>query len=441
MYTARRILPLALAAAGAAVALAVLAPAALAARRVAVTFSCGAVTFSYSGFPNASGNTVKEKVKADGIAQANEAFSFDGPAATDTIPLTLTAGRHKIIAEAHWKTNGVVGESGHHREEVPCGGTTPGFTIQKLQMIEGSGKNFEKLELTGRSGQTVAYEIIVSNTGGSPLLLSAFSDPNCDPGTLTGGPGEAALQPGKQTTWTCTRLLTSAGRYENVATVEATPVEGTSLGVKGSEPVYVKVPPEPGLKLQKLQALADSGAAFSEAQLAAYVGQTVEYRIIATNTGNVPLELEEFVDLGCDEGTIVGGPGRTPLAPGASSTYTCSYKITELGEKDRHTNTATVVGASTVAGVAPLPVASDTVIVTTAEAPIVPPANQNQNQNQPDPGSGNATGSGTPGSSGTSSSGTSSPSGSGGVLSSKHAKRHAKLAHRTSARRAPHFTG
>ena len=37
----------------------------------------------------------------------------------------------------------------------------------------------------------IDYKITVTNTGNVPLKFSNFSDPKCDEGTITGGPGES----------------------------------------------------------------------------------------------------------------------------------------------------------------------------------------------------------------------------------------------------------
>src|SRR5205807_2242485 len=94
----------------------------------------------------------------------------------------------------------------------------PAFTIEKLERIAGS---FTTATLSGKVGQTVEYEIVVTDTGDTLLSLSNFTDGRCDPGTIAGGPGAKALAPGESTKYTCTHVLTNAdqiaGRYENVA--------------------------------------------------------------------------------------------------------------------------------------------------------------------------------------------------------------------------------
>jgi hypothetical protein len=81
-------------------------------------------------------------------------------------------------------------------------------------------------------GEKVEFGIVVTNTGNVPLTLSEFNDPNCDEGTITGGPGANPVPPAPtgKTTYFCSHILTESdhlvGKYCNLATVTATPPEG-----------------------------------------------------------------------------------------------------------------------------------------------------------------------------------------------------------------------
>ncbi len=104
--------------------------------------------------------------------------------------------------------------------EVPA---APAFKIEKRQRLAGSGGSFTTSRVTGALGQKVEYQITVTNTGNEPLTLSGFSDPRCDGGTISGGPGETQLALGASTTYTCSHVLTSVGSYINEAAVTGTP--------------------------------------------------------------------------------------------------------------------------------------------------------------------------------------------------------------------------
>jgi hypothetical protein len=109
-----------------------------------------------------------------------------------------------------------------------------GYSIEKRQRLSGES-NFTTAELTGKAGQVVEYEIIVTNTGQVPIALSAYSDPNCeDP---SGGASEVAV--GQAVTFTCVHKLTGTGSWMNEASVSGN--EGT--GPKSSNRVVVNVPP------------------------------------------------------------------------------------------------------------------------------------------------------------------------------------------------------
>lgn len=329
---------------------------------------------------------------------------------------------------------------------------TPGFSIVKKQKLEptttspkypGSGPYTTEVLKQGHVGQAVSYEIIIDNTGNVPLTFGPLSDPKCDGGTITGGPGATEVQPGESTVWHCSHTLTeadrSAGKYTNAASDTGTPKEGDGEPVTHeSNTVEVEVPApnntveftcksvtffftgfpnlpgntvtmsvrvdgkvvatktytfngptgsytfslnlgpghhtidaksswntnqfkggrditdqggivcnaEPAFTIEKLQKNAAGSEPFTTSTLPGEVGEVVDYEVIATNTGNVPLSFTAFSDAGCDEGTIAGGPGANPVAVGATTTWTCSHTLNEEdkereGGTGRHDNTAT----------------------------------------------------------------------------------------------------
>jgi hypothetical protein len=93
------------------------------------------------------------------------------------------------------------------------------FTIEKLQEITATTSGFTTSPVTGAIGDTVEYEIVVKNTGNEALTFSSFTDAHCDPGTISGGPGETPVAPLSSTTYTCSRVLMSEGSYVNEASV------------------------------------------------------------------------------------------------------------------------------------------------------------------------------------------------------------------------------
>jgi hypothetical protein len=106
--------------------------------------------------------------------------------------------------------------------------------VVKEQRIDSSSLGYTTDTLTSTVGQKVDYEMVVTNTGNQPLTLT-FSDPHCDPGTLTGPFGGVAangtLPPGQQTVWFCSHVLVAgdAPAFTNTVTVNGIPASGTSV--------------------------------------------------------------------------------------------------------------------------------------------------------------------------------------------------------------------
>jgi hypothetical protein len=225
--------------------------------------------------------------------------------------------------------------------EVP---QEPGFVVEKQQQIAGSVTGFTAAPVTGAVGQTVDYQIRVTNTGNVPLKLSGFSDPHCDPGTIAGGPGEAPLAVGASTTYTCSHVLTTAGNYVNEASVLGSPPGEPSIPHSSNRvEVLVPEPPKVMFTIEKLQRIA-GGAAFTTAPLLnGKVGQTLDYEMIVRNTGEVSLVFSSFSDPQCDKGTLAGGSGGAAVAPGSSTTYTCSRLMPTTAV---YRNEATVTGTA-----------------------------------------------------------------------------------------------
>jgi hypothetical protein len=199
-----------------------------------VSMSCSAVSVSYRNFPNVPGNTVVEYLRIRGANFPPIVYKFDGSASTQTIPIVGPVGHYLIDVHARWRTNGVSGNF-----DIPGNVTclpAPAFTIQKLQAIAGSGQPLTTGVLTGQVGQTVDYEIQVTNTGNTPLTFTKFEDPHCDPATIAGGAGETPIEPLGVVTYMCTHTLKAsdqtAGSFTNTATITGTP----EIGEGSAEP-------------------------------------------------------------------------------------------------------------------------------------------------------------------------------------------------------------
>ena len=222
------------------------------------------------------------------------------------------------------------------------------FTIEKLQRIAGEDQSFTTAELTAEVGQTVEYEIVVTNTSDSTLEFSALEDEECEGISPA---GETELEAGESETFTCEELLTEPGLWSNEAEIES----GEEWQI--SNTVSVEVPERPGLAVEKLQRIESSGDQFTTAELTGSIGETVEYEIVVANTGNVALSLTPLEDDNC---TGISPDGETELEPGESEIFTCEHELTTPGQT--WSNEATISSGEVSED-------SNTVYVSTQEEP------------------------------------------------------------------------
>jgi len=93
------------------------------------------------------------------------------------------------------------------------------ISLVKLERVGTTGA-FEAGPVNAKVGQTVYYEIVVTNTG--PAVSLSVADPGCTGLTPT---GPQALETGKSMTFTCSHTIVAAdgASYTNVATATGTP--------------------------------------------------------------------------------------------------------------------------------------------------------------------------------------------------------------------------
>ncbi len=227
---------------------------------------------------------------------------------------------------------------------------SPGMRVTKLQR-DGSSGTFTTAPITAMVGDTIQYEIQVTNTGNTTLALS-LSDPHCDAGTI-GGPTALSgtlngnvLSPGGQAQYTCSHVLVAGDvpTFTNVGTITGQPPSGPPLSGSG---VVVTNVTTAGIHVVKLQRDGSTGS-FTSTPITAKVGDTIQYEIQVTNTGTAPLTLS-LSDPLCDAGTISGPSlisgtlNGSVLSAGGEAQYTCSHVLT-AGDASPFTNTATVTG-------------------------------------------------------------------------------------------------
>jgi len=173
----------------------------------------------------------------------------------------------------------------------------------------------------------------VINTGNTTLVV-AFTDPHCDAGTLsapvvlsgTFDPATSTLSAGGGLQYTCSHglALGDAPQFTNTASVTGQPPSGPPLSASSSVVTLLNLP---GISVVKLQRDGTSGQ-FTTGTITAKVGDTIEYEIQVTNTGNTPLALS-LNDPLCNAGTVrgpfavSGSLAGNVLSPTAVAQYTC----------------------------------------------------------------------------------------------------------------------
>jgi hypothetical protein len=228
----------------------------------------------------------------------------------------------------------------------------PGISLIKLERDETAG-SFVRGPITGNVGDTIDYQMTVINTGNTDLVIT-FSDQHCDVGTLSApvivrGTFDAAsntLSAGGELQYTCTHLLvlSDVPQFTNTASVSGQPPSGPPVSASSSVVTVLNLPAMTVVKLQR-----DGGTGtFTTGTINAHVGDTIQYAIRVTNTGNTPLALS-LSDPHCDAGTVTGPFAisgtltGTALSPGGVAQYRCSH-VLKASDSSPFTNTATVTG-------------------------------------------------------------------------------------------------
>ena len=232
--------------------------------------------------------------------------------------------------------------------------STPGLEDPTITPIPQNGKiellKKSALVGTGVAGDKINYTFTVKNTGAVTLKDVKITDTKCSP--INGGP-IATLAPGAldTTTFTCSYTLTQAdvdaGKVENTATVTAKDPAGKDVTDKSDDlndptkpgledPTVTPIPQNGKLELLKKSSMTGTGI----------IGDKINYTFTVKNTGAVTLTNVTIKDDKC--APVKGGPILT-LAPGATdtTTFTCSYDITQVDiDAGKVVNTATVSGTT-----------------------------------------------------------------------------------------------
>jgi uncharacterized repeat protein (TIGR01451 family) len=185
------------------------------------------------------------------------------------------------------------------------------------------------------AGDTIAYTFVVTNHGNVTLTSVGVTDPKVGAVSCP----DATLAPGASTTCTATYTLdqadVDAGVVDNTATASGTPPTGGP--VTAGDSTSTPIPAAPALTLDK-QAGTPSGNT---------TGSTIAYTFVVVNTGNVTLHAVAVSD---PKAGAVSCPDAT-LAPGASTTCSATYTLTQADVDAGHVaNTATAWGTPPAGG-------------------------------------------------------------------------------------------
>lgn len=183
---------------------------------------------------------------------------------------------------------------------------------------------------------TITYTMTVTNTGGAFLTGTTFSDSlaqGVTPKTLTTGPafvsGDVAnagvFDPGEAWVYTATYNVSQAeidngGTFANIFTFDT-----AQSSPQNSNTALTTVTRTPNLTVLKR---VQTG---TPTPLTA--GQSVTFEYVVTNTGNVTISsvgIQETAFNGTGgTGALTPAGGSASLAPGASTTFTASYTVTQ----------------------------------------------------------------------------------------------------------------
>lgn len=189
-------------------------------------------------------------------------------------------------------------------------------------------------------GDTVAFKITVTNiyAVNATVTLEEMDGMTFENGLTT---LEDVLDPGETETYTATRTLTDAdfeaGGVNNKVTVTLDP-EGEEPEIPGTGTDEVELEEMPNMSVVKT--VLNPKESYQ-------VGDTIQYQITVTNTGNVTLHGLELTDVMNADGKVTFPAGtdltRKTLNVGGSWTVTCSYVVRAADEGKTISNTAKVI--------------------------------------------------------------------------------------------------
>ncbi|MEU8386255.1 hypothetical protein AB0C32_44865, partial [Streptosporangium sp. NPDC048865] len=303
------------------------------------------VTYSYAVVN--TGNTT-----LSALSVADTVFSGSGTPGVITCPATTLAPQASTTCTSTYTVTQADIDTGVIVNTAVASGTPPtgpavASAPSTATITAVSAPGLELLKTVSPStvsvaGQTVTYSYLVTNTGNATLTGvdvtdTAFSGTGAPPAVTC---PVTALAPQASTTCTGTYTVTQAdidaGSVVNTATASGTPPAGSPVT---SDPSTATLTAAPISGLVVLKTVAPSTVTD--------VGGTVIYSYLVTNTGNRTLTGVGVTDTafsGTGAPPVVTCPATT-LAPGASTTCTGTYTVTQADiDAGSVVNTATASG-------------------------------------------------------------------------------------------------
>ncbi|MDP9904650.1 beta strand repeat-containing protein [Arthrobacter bambusae] len=334
------------------------------------SFSNVGNTISYSFLVTNTGNVTLNGVGVNDTQVAPAGALTTGPSCPSS---TLAPGASETCTATYTVAQADLDNGSVNDTATASGTSTVGTKVTSLPSsasvpaVQSVGLSIVKTATpttVSKVGDKVTYSFVVANNGNVTLNNVAVTDTQAAPaGALTSGPTcpTTTLAPGASTTCTATYLTTQAdldhGTIKDSAVATGTTPTGGSITTPPSS-ATVTVNRTATLSLVKTA----TPAVVSKA------GDTVSYSFAVSNTGNVTLSnvaVAETAFSGTGTVSVISCPVTT-LAPGASTTCTATYAVTQADvDAGSVTNTAVANGTDPSGG----PVASQPSSATVTAAP------------------------------------------------------------------------
>ncbi len=201
----------------------------------------------------------------------------------------------------------------------------PAIDIEKLVSVDGQSTWQDADTPPGpqaAAGNPVYFRFVITNVGNVPLSKVTLTDTVYPLGSCP--PIPSPLAAGGSYTCTIGPLAATLGQHTNTSSTRG---EYQGIVVTDADDAHYFAPSQPAIDIEK-HVSVDGQASWQDADISpgpqSRIGDTVYYRLIVTNVGNVPLSNLGIADT---QHTLAGCPPLPPsLDPG--ETYTCLYQTT-----------------------------------------------------------------------------------------------------------------